>query len=167
MNLFHNDLKTVKELVYDIYGFKLTKPELNTESLEYGACSFTLNGKKIQHRVSKITPTKTGQFVTIWKRNKDGVTAPFAFTDELDFIMITSKSETNLGQFIFPKSVLVDKGIISKDNKTGKRGIRVYPPWDMVTSKQAQKTKSWQINYFYTIKGVKPDDIEFIKRLLS
>jgi hypothetical protein len=47
------DLKIAKELVYDKCGFNLTDPKLNTESLEYGACSFALNGLTIQHRVSK------------------------------------------------------------------------------------------------------------------
>lgn len=62
INTFHSDLKNTKELVYDKCGFNLTNPKLNLESLEYGASSFLLNGMTIQHRVSKITPTKTGQF---------------------------------------------------------------------------------------------------------
>jgi hypothetical protein len=81
----HSDLKVAKELVYDKCGFDLTDPKLNSESSEYGACSFGLNGKKIQHRVSKITPTKTGQFVAIWKRNKDGITEPFSDFRRLRF----------------------------------------------------------------------------------
>ena len=47
--------------------------------------------KKIQHRVSKITPTKNGQFVTLWKRNQNGITEPFDINDEIDFIIITVK----------------------------------------------------------------------------
>ena len=65
LNSIHNDLKIVKELVYDKCGFDLTDLKQNLESKEYGACSFVLNGKTIQQRISKITPTKTGQFVTI------------------------------------------------------------------------------------------------------
>ena len=77
LNSIHNDLKIVKELVYDKCGFDLTDLKQNLESKEYGACSFVLNGKTIQQRISKITPTKTGQFVTIWKRNENGITEPF------------------------------------------------------------------------------------------
>jgi hypothetical protein len=160
INSFHKDLKIVKELVYDKCGFELKDLKINAESVEYGACSFTLNGKVIQHRVSKITPTKTGQFVTIWKRNKEGITEPFDISDDLDFIIITSKSGGNFGQFIFPKSVLAEKGIISKIGKEGKRGIRVYPPWDVVTNKQAEKTQNWQIKYFFTIKNEHSTDLE-------
>ena len=166
LNSFHSDLKIVKELIYDKCGFDFTNPKLNSESVEYGACSFELDGKKIQHRVSKITPTKIGQFVTIWKRNKDGITEPFDILDDIDFIIITSKSGDNFGQFLFPKSVLADKGILTKNGKEGKRGIRVYPTWDVTTNKQAQKTQSWQTNYFLTIKNDNSTDLEMAKRLL-
>ena len=160
---FHRDLKIAKELIYDNCGFKLTNPKLNTESVEYGACSFELNGKAIQFRVSKITPTKTGQFVTIWKRNHDRITQPFDISDNLDFIIIASRGQNNVGQFIFPKSVLADKGIITRNGKIGKRGIRVYPPWDKVNNKQAEKTQSWQIRYF--INTTNSVDLTLLKNL--
>lgn len=164
-NSIPNNLKTLKEL-YGKCNFILTHPKLNSESVEYGACSFELNGKTIQYRVSKITPTKTGQFVTIWKRNKDGVTEPFNISDNLDFIIITSKSGENFGQFIFPKSVLADKGIITKDGNEGKRGIRVYPPWDTPTNKQAEITQSWHKKYFIKIENDHSTDFEMLRRLL-
>lgn len=164
---FPNDLKTAKELVYDVCDFKLTNPKLNPESKEYGACSFELNTKKIEHRVSKITPTKIGQFVTIWKRNENGITAPFDFSDELDFIIITSRNEDSLGQFIFPKKNLAEKGIITHNGKDGKRGIRVYPPWDIPENKQAEKTQNWQINYFLPIKTDGSTDLDLAKKLFT
>lgn len=167
IHLFHSDLKAAKELVYDKCGFDLTGPKLNSESVEYGACSFRLNGKTIEHRVSKITPTKAGQFVTIWKRNKDGITEPFDISDNIDFIIITSKRGDNFGQFIFPKSVLADKGIITRNDKEGKRGIRVYPPWDITTNKQAEETQRWQTEYFLTIKNDHTTDLELAKALIS
>ena len=109
----HSDLNVVKELVYDKCGFYLSNLKQNIESSEYGACTFELNGKRVQQRISKITPTKTGQFVTIWKRNKDGITEPFDTSDDFDFVIITARNENNFGQFIFPKSVLAYKGIIT------------------------------------------------------
>ena len=162
-----SDLKVVKELVYDKCGFVFTNLKENLESKEYGACSFELEGKTIQYRVSKITPTKIGQFVTIWKRNNDGITEPFDILDDLDFIIVMSKSGNNIGQFIFPKSVLADKGIITRNNKVGKRGIRVYPPWDFATNRQAAKTQSWQTKYFITIKNDDSTDLEMTKKLIS
>ena len=163
----HTTLKVVKELVYDKCGFLLTKLKLNSESVEYGACSFELDGHKIEHRVSKITPTKTGQFVTIWKRSLNGVTEPFEVLDDIDFIAITSKSSDNIGQFIFPKSVLADKGIISQNGKGGRCGIRVYPTWDIPTNKQAEKTQSWQAKYFVIIDSDNSAGLDLTRKLFS
>lgn len=167
LNSIHNDLKIVKELVYDKCGFDLTDLKQNLESKEYGACSFVLNGKTIQQRISKITPTKTGQFVTIWKRNDNGITEPFNNSDEFDFVIITARNDSNFGQFIFPKSVLADNGIITRNGKEGKRGIRVYPPWDIATNKQAMKTQNWQTKYFLTIKNDNKTDLDLATKLLS
>ncbi|MCA0430457.1 MAG: MepB family protein [Bacteroidetes bacterium] len=166
-NLSLYNLKIINELVYNKCGFNLTNLILNKESVEYEACSFKLNEKVIQYRVSKITPTKTGQFVAIWKRNKNGLTEPFNDLDDFDFIIITSKSENNFGQFIFPKSILVEKCIITKKGKEGKRGIRVYPPWDITTNKQAIKTQNWQIKYFLDFSIKNKLDKQKLKALLN
>jgi hypothetical protein len=167
MKTIHNDFYIAKSLLYDECGFNLTEPTIENESSEYGACHFKLNGNKIQFRVSKITPTKTGQFVTIWKRDQHGVTQPFHETDELDFIIICSRNNEKFGQFIFPKAVLVEKGIIMGKGKEGKRGIRVYPPWDKPTNKQAEKTQSWQTNYFLHIYSNNSTDFDTANKLLS
>lgn len=161
----HNDFHILKKLVYDKFSFDLVDLNTEAESQEYGACSYKINGKTIQFRVSKITPKKVGQFVTIWKRNEQGITLPFEETDQIDFLVISSRSGDNLGQFIFPKSVLVDKGIITGKNTAGKRGIRVYPPWDKPINKQAIKTQHWQISYFENIPN--PAAFSLTKELLT
>ena len=165
-NLQHH-LHTAKTLVYDKCGFDFGGLVADDESQEYGACTFRLNGLKIKFRISKITPTKTGQFVTIWKRNKEGVTQPFDLADEIDFLIISSQHGADLGQFIFPKSVLLDKGIITGNDKEGKRGIRVYPSWDIVTNKQAEKTQLWQIKYFLIINNSDRTNLNLPKQLLN
>ena len=160
----HSDLLLAKEMVYDACGLKLKNLELHTESSEYAACAFELNGSKIEHRCSKITPTKIGQFVTIWKRNAEGLTAPFDLSDKIDFIIITARSGNNFGQYVFPIAKLAEKGIVSKNAKSGKRGIRVYPTWDMPTSKQALATQEWQSKFFFSIKN--PDSFDLLMKLL-
>ena len=167
INSFHDDLKTAKKLVYDQCNFDFKNLKWNTESSEYAACTFEIDGKKTQHRVAKITPTKNGQFVTIWKRNQNGITEPFDINDAIDFIIITARSGDILGQFIFPTSVLANKGIITQNGKTGKRGIRVYPPWDKPESKQAEKTQNWQLDYFLTIKTDGTTNLGLAKKLLE
>ncbi|MCR6642696.1 MAG: MepB family protein [Sporocytophaga sp.] len=123
------------------------------ESAEYGACQLTINKRGIIFRVAKTTPTKSGQFVTIWKRVDNGPIQPFDILDDFDLMVISTRKDKLLGQFVFPKSVLLTKGIISGNNKDGKRGIRIYPPWEPVTSKQAEKTQAWQLQYFLGIQG--------------
>lgn len=167
LKLIHSDLKVVKEAVYDKCGFDLTNLNQDLENTQYGACSFKLNKKSIQYRTSKITPKKTGQFVAIWKRNKDGITEPYDINDDLDFIIVTSKSGNNFGQFVFSKSVLADNGILTKNGKEGKRGIRVYPPWDIATNKQALKTQSWQTKFFLTINNDNLLDLDLLKKLIT
>jgi len=61
--------------------------------------------------------------------------------------------------------VLADKEIITRNGKEGKRGIRVYPPWDIATNKQAEKTQNWQSNYFLTIKTDDTTKFDWIKQL--
>lgn len=153
-------------MVYDLCHFDFKNPKLNDESIEYSACTFELDGKKIIHRASKITPTKIGQFVTLWKRNQDGKTQPFDFNDEIDFVIITARNDKHFGQFIFPKKVLADKGIISQNDKPGKLGFRVYPPWDKPNNKQAEKSQNWQTNYFLTINEDVFMDFDLAKKLL-
>jgi hypothetical protein len=165
-NPLTSELLQVKELVYDKCNFEFSNFIIDSESAEYQACSFKLNSYQIIHRFSKITPTKIGQFVTIWKRNDNGITAPFDVSDNFDFIVITSKRDKNLGQFVFPKSVLLEKGIIGNNDSSGKRGIRVYPPWDVPASKQAEKTQLWQTKYFYSINK-DAFDIELVKKLFN
>ena len=163
----YSDIQRIQEQLYDKCGFRLTNLQLNLESTAYGACSFELNGYAVEHRISKVTPTKTGQFVTIWKRNKNGITEPFDISDHIDFIVITSKSGDKIGQFIFPTAVLADNGIITQNGKMGKRGIRVYPSWDIPTNQQAEKTQNWQQKYFVSIENDNTTDVDLARRLLN
>jgi hypothetical protein len=62
---------------------------------------------------------------------------------------------------------LFSKGVFSGNNKDGKRAIRVYPPWDVTTSKQAQQTQQWQLKYFLEIPAANEIDLTLAKRLYS
>jgi hypothetical protein len=164
-SFLHRHLSIAKALVYDKCGFEFDNLILEDESMEYGACTFSLNNNVIRFRISKTTPHKLGQFVTIWKRGKEGITQPFDLTDEFDFLIVASHNNHEHGPFIFPKSVLLHQGIINGNLKEGKRGIRVYPPWAMATNKQAEKTQLWQLTYFLDIH--ERTNIDFAKQLLA
>lgn len=125
---------------------------IHDESKEYGACRFQLDNKIVEFRVAKTTPTKIGQFVTMWKRNsKKNNIEPYDLSDTIDLFIIYVNSENNQGVFIFPKLVLFEQGFISKNDDGGKRAMRVYPAWDKPENKQACNTQEWQLRYFTKI----------------
>jgi hypothetical protein len=137
--------------IYKKCSLKITNFNLEEASKNYDGCKFELNNLLIISRKAKITPTKVGQFVTFWKRNKNGIIEPFHEKDTFDFYVVTVKFNNLLGQFVFPKAVLIQQGIISTKNKEGKRAFRVYSIWDIPKSEQAKKTQKWQLAYFYQI----------------
>ncbi|EKD72557.1 MAG: hypothetical protein ACD_45C00643G0006, partial [uncultured bacterium] len=61
----------------------------------------------------KITPTKVGQFVTLWKRINNGPIQPYDVSDPVDFFIVSARKDDCFGQFIFPKSVLRDQAVLS------------------------------------------------------
>lgn len=156
----HPDLLTTQTLIYDACGIAYTQPIAEAESADYSACTFAVNGMEARFRVAKTTPTKTGQFVTLWKREGKGPIQPFDVADPVELFIISTRKGNELGQFVFPKEVLLQQDIVSLNNQGGKRAIRVYPPWDVTTSKQAQRTQQWQLNYFVHIPANQPVDPE-------
>ena len=163
----YSDLTLILEDLYQKHDFHFSDLIHENESTEYNASTFTLNGMKIKYRSSKITPTKTGQFVTLWKRDLDGVTKPHDHLDTIDLVIISARKDNDLGLFIFPKDVLLKQSIFSTLAKEGKRGFRVYPSWDKTQNKQAQKTQNWQLNYFLDVSNFKNIDINLLTRLHS
>lgn len=148
-------------------GLQLTNVEMEAESKDYFAHQFKLNGKPIKYRAAKTTPTKTGQFVTLWKRNEKGITEPYSIIDDFDFYMIATRRDQKLGVFIFPKKVLHSFKILSDSGRDGKRGFRVYPKWGIAASKQAQKTQDWQLKYFIEVFVNHAIDKDLAERLFS
>jgi hypothetical protein len=161
------DFAAVIELVYNPSKFQYTSPQAESESSEYAASTFELNNREIKFRAAKTTPKKVGQFVTLWKRIKNKPIQPFDMSDKVELFVINVRKGNLLGQFVFPKSILHEKGIISNGNNGGKRAIRVYPPWELNLNQQAYKTQKWQSKYFLEIPKTKPVDLVRAKRLYS
>lgn len=157
------ELSLLETKIYTDSFFKITNVVPHKESKEYSACSFLLNENKVIFRKSKVTPKKIGQFVTFWKRSNLGPIEPYHEKDDFDFFVVNCYLEDNFGQFIFPKTILVQKGIISTEKKEGKRAFRVYPTWEKTTNKQAEKTQSWQKDYFVLFTN--NIDFKLVKRL--
>ena len=159
----NNILLTQKEL-YSLYNLSYNNMIFEKESKEYSACTFKLNNFSVKFRQAKITPTKIGQFIRYWKRSVSQETVPFDNSDDFDFLIIATNFGIQVGQFIFPKSVLIEHKIISTPQTEGKRGFRVYPAWDKPDNAQAKKTQLWQLSFFFDITS-KDLHLEKIKKL--
>lgn len=161
------ELELINKSIFQICGIELENIETEVESQEYFAQTFELNKQMAKFRMAKITPTKTGQFVTIWKRCENGITEPYNIEDKFEFYIIATRQFEKFGVFIFNKSVLGDNKILKTNNGEGKRGIRVYPTWSITQNKQAQKTQNWQTKYFIEIENENQIDINNAKKLLN
>lgn len=144
----HGALLAAKALVYDPCGFTCSQPVPEAESAAYAAHAFTLDGLSIRFRAAKTTPTKVGQFVTVWKRSPGGPIQPFDATDPVDLFVISTHDQHHLGQFVIPTDALRRHGVVSANGSGGKRAFRVYPPWVTTTSRQAGTAQAWQLDYF-------------------
>lgn len=153
------------KFIYDPLGYKLNNFVAEAESQEYSACDFSLDTRRVKYRTAKTTPTKVGQFVTVWKRNADGITCPYDAEDGIDLFVIGVRKDELVGQFVFPNSALIHQDILSIHGKGGKRGFRVYPPWEKDLNKQAQKTQSWQKEFFLELKSVEEMDKDRVRHL--
>ncbi|WP_199754061.1 MepB family protein [Amycolatopsis sp. WAC 01375] len=160
-------VESVRE-VFEDSGLVVTRPAVReVESAEYGACRLAVDDRSIAFRVAKTTPTKVGQFVTMWTRaDPDSEIAPFDTSDSISSAVIAVFNKDHRGLFIFNSRELVRRGIMSAEGKGGKRAMRVYAPWVQVESKQAVRTKRWQVERFVQIQPRIPFTPDLLRQLL-
>lgn len=161
------ELSKIENLFVEIYGQKITNLTIENECDEYLGFNFQIERLNFKFRKSKITPKKVGQFVTLWKRNSQKQTEPFNETDNFDFFIFVSEQDEKFGFFIISKSLLIEKNILSTKQKEGKRGFRLYPTWVKTENKQAEKTQSWQTEYFIDLTNNEQNNVEKLKYLIN
>lgn len=153
MNEFHKALEYINERFYKPNHLAIKNVIEETQNAEYGAGIFRLNSKSIRFRVAKITPTKIGQFVAFWEKDDKNKNGAFSLEKGMDLLVINAFTDgKRVGQFVFPKEVLVEHNILKTATTKGKMGMRVYPSWDTPTSKQAIATQKWQLPYFVNLE---------------
>lgn len=152
------DLVAAKALVFDPAGFVCSQPLPEPESAEYAAHTFTLDDRPTRFRTAKTTPTKAGQFVTVWQRSPSGPIRPFDTEDPVDLFVISTRADQHFGHFVFPRDALAERDVVSRNGSGGKRGFRVYPPWVTTPNRQARSTQIWQAEYFLEIAEGGPAD---------
>ncbi|MGK5594087.1 MAG: MepB family protein [Parachlamydiaceae bacterium] len=156
-------LQSLNQIFLIPLALSIQKIIVEPESQEYNAMRFELESQKVMYREGKTTPKKTGQFVTFWKRTHLGPIAPYDIEDAFDRLMIGVKNNEQGGVYIFSKPVLLEKGVLSKGAKGGKRAMRIYSPWDRAENTQAEKTQAWQLPYFCELHS---SEIHKFRRLL-
>ncbi|MFF5921875.1 MepB family protein [Streptomyces flavochromogenes] len=147
----HGDLLAARALVFGPCGLACSQAVPEPESADYAAHAFTVGGRSVRFRVARTTPTKSGQFVTVWKRSPAGPITPFDTADGIDLVVVSCRDDREagrFGQFVFPVGVLRRHGVVSEKGSGGKRGFRVYPPWVTTTNSQAGRTQTWQRDHF-------------------
>ncbi|MFJ6479154.1 MULTISPECIES: MepB family protein [unclassified Streptomyces] len=161
----HADLAAAKALVYDPCGFTCSQPVPEAESADYAAHTFTLDGRSVRFRAARTTPTKVGQFVTVWKRSPGGPIQPFDAADPVDLFVISTRDGDHFGQFVLPTEALRRHGVVSTDGSGGKRAFRVYPPWVTTTNRQAGRAQEWQLDHFLHLPEDGPVDLARAREL--
>lgn len=158
-------LDRITHSVFGKLNLKLSDIEVDLECEAYSGLNFRLNDRMVKFRKAKVTPKKSGLFVTLWKRNAKRQTEPFSISEPVDFYIIATEKDQNRGFFLFPEAILAEKGILTVNGKEGKRGFRVYPVWDFPENKQAEKTKNWQNSFFIDLSSNEEAGIEKFREL--
>ncbi|WP_129111143.1 MepB family protein [Bacillus toyonensis] len=167
MNNFNNIIRNLNNIVYKPNNLMITNLKEERQNSEYAGTLFHLNNKTIRFRVSKITPNKIGQFVSFWEKNENMQNQAFSYDSASDLLVITCINDNKLGQFIFPKEILLEEKILKTQSQKGKMAMRVYPIWDNPVSNQAKKSQMWQLQYFIDLSDINNLSIDKLLHLYS
>ena len=147
--MFKEQVENLNETIYKVNNLLATSLEEESQNDKYGGGIFVLSSKTIRFRVAKTTPTKLGQFVAFWEKDKNNKNQAFNYNQAPELLVINCwGSNEEFGQFIFPKANLLKHQILRSDTSKGKMGMRIYPAWSFPESKEALKTQAWQSEYF-------------------
>ncbi len=144
----HPDVAMVMRVLGGL-GLVCSPAIVEADNAEYGAAISAIGRSPGRFRVGKLTPTKVGLFVTVWRRSLGGSTEPLPAEECIDALVVCVREDSRFGAFAFPKAALVKYGVVSVGGTGGKRGFRVYPPWSATTNRQAKKSQQWQCRYFF------------------
>ncbi len=177
-NSYSDELESLLIKEFIPAGYSITKKiELDAvpESSKYEALVFGLDEKNVVYRKGKVTPDRPGAYLAVWQRPSSPTlngNKPIPLkSNELDYLFVRVQEQSSVtsteasmnnpqyGIFIFPVSLLIEKGIVSSVNSKGKTGFRVFPPWShdrgvvgtKVFSESGKRTQRWQLPYFIEI----------------
>ena len=79
---------------------------------------------------------------------QEGITRPYTADDGVDEFWIAAETRHGYGYFKFPAQELAKAGVLATAKKPGKRGFRLYTPWDTDLNASATKAWAWQRGFF-------------------
>src|SRR5699024_7708167 len=114
--------RDILDMVSDDFNFSIRKFELEVWNYEYEAINININNNSFKSRLAKKKPKKAGYFVTLWLKNELEKNRPYNYDEMKDKLIINVLDGDNKGQFIFPKELLADKGVLrrSGERRVGK-----------------------------------------------
>lgn len=139
-----------KILLKNIFSEESEVKDLTEEKYnqDYEALTFSFKEETYQSRLAKKTPTKSGYFVTCWTKDEDNYNRPYKIEEFADYLIVAVIDDELNGYFLFPRELLVEKGILASSKYQGKMAFRVYPKWCNQLNKQQGKHKSGNVNIF-------------------
>jgi hypothetical protein len=118
------------------------------QTSDYEAGQAKIGSGRWRIRTARVTPTKPGAFVAVWKRSPSGNTQPFESSDACDGLLVFVQDGSRFGVFTFTREHLVELGVVQSPLAPGKRGFRVYPSWSTNLNAQATRTQRAQAGAF-------------------
>jgi len=141
-------LKIINRVETNVLGMSVSGVTLEVQNSEYEGMTLQLGDHLVRARLAKKTPTKQGYFVVCWEKNCQNKNQPFTVENSPERLLVNITDGEQSGQFVFSKSILVRKSILSHDDVVGKMAFRVYPIWESNLNQTAKKTQDWQMPYF-------------------
>ncbi|NGL75412.1 multidrug transporter [Staphylococcus aureus] len=140
-----------KILLKNIFSEESEVKDLTEEKYnqDYEALTFSFKEETYQSRLAKKTPTKSGYFVTCWTKDEDNYNRPYKIEEFADYLIVAVIDDELNAYFLFPRELLVEKGILASSKYQGKMAFRVYPKWCNQLNKTAGQTQKWQCKYFF------------------
>nr|WP_315117416.1 MepB family protein [uncultured Clostridium sp.] len=109
MSKFNDTITELNNRIYNPNNLVIKNIHEEKQNPEYAGGIFQLNHRTIRFRMSKVTPNKVGQFVSFWEKDENMQNQAFSYELAPDLLVITCTTDNKLGQFIFPKKILLEK----------------------------------------------------------
>ena len=147
----------------EISDYPLEDFKVEEQNKEYEGATFIFLNQSFRSRKAKVTPKKLGYFVVFWEKDEANKNKPYDADSAPDKLIITIFDQEKIGQFIFPKEILVEKKILNNGGNKGKMALRVYPDWLTGLNETARATQEWQMAFFIDL--TKKHELNQLKKL--